>query len=209
MQTLNKGELPLKKPVLNTVIRLTNKEYVDAWATLIHTFYQEGISDDALFQNLGMNEEGESRLTLELSTALTVIALLSFASKPKLCSNEKQCDKMKDAIVKAVYRKVFPDFEEDVLKSCETYCQSRVTIFSQVCRNIYSTQPQKRQSDLVGFARYITAQVSPRSESDNTVALERLGILLSSACDAYMKLLNNSTQDTTQIDGKPSFSVKK
>ena len=199
----------MKKPVLNTVIRLTNKEYVDSWATLIHTFYQEGISDDKLFQNLGMTEEGEARLSLELSTVLTVVAILSFSSKPKLCTNEKQYEKMKEAIIQAVYQKVVPDFEEDVLKSCVTYCQSRVAVFSQVCRNIYSTQPQKRQGDLVGFARYLTAQVSARNESDNTIALECLGILLSSASDAYMKLLGNTTQDTTQIDGKPSFSVKK
>lgn len=199
----------MKKPVLNTVIRLNNKEYVDAWASVIHNFYQEGISDDLMFGNLGMTEEGEARLSLELSTVLTVVAILTFASKPKLCTNEKQLEKMKEAVIKATYQKVFPDFEEDVVQSCVTYCQSRVAVFSQVCRNIYSTQPQKRQSDLVGFARYLTAQVSARNESDNTVALERLGILLSSACDAYMKLLANSTQDTMQMDGKPTFSVKK
>ena len=61
----------------------------------------------------------------------------------------------------------------------------------------------------MGFARYLAAQVSSRDESENTEAIQRLGIILSSASDAYMRLLSNSTQDTTQLNGKPSFSVKK
>ena len=76
-------------------------------------------------------------------------------------------------------------------------------------KNIYSTQPKRRQTDLIGFARYLAAQVSTKQESENAVALERLGILLSSASDSYMMLLQNTTQDTIQMDGKPSFSVQK
>ncbi len=58
-------------------------------------------------------------------------------------------------------------------------------------------------------AAYLVAQVSARDEASNIIALERLGILLSSACDAYMTLLANTTQDTIQLDGKPAFAVKK
>ena len=51
--------------------------------------------------------------------------------------------------------------------------------------------------------------MSAKDEASNAIALEKLGILLSSACDAYMTLLSNTTQDTIQIDGRSSFAVKK
>lgn len=199
----------MKKPILDTVIRLTNQEYIDAWSSLVQTFYQEGISDDAIYQNLGLGAEGEQRLPVELSTVLTVIAVLSFDAKPKLCTNEKQIEKLKDGIIEAVYKKIIPGVDEETLASCLDYCHSRIAVFKQICRGIYSTNPQKRQPDLVGFARYLAAQVSSREESENTEAIQRLGILFSSASDAYIRLLGNTTQDTTQLNGKPSFSVKK
>ena len=65
------------------------------------------------------------------------------------------------------------------------------------------------QGEIIGFARYLAAQVSGKDEASNAIALEKLGILLSSACDAFMMLIGNTVQDTIQLDGKPSFSVKK
>lgn len=199
----------MKKPILNTVVRLTNQEYIDTWSSLVQTFYQEGISDDQIYQNLGMSAEGEQRFPVEFSTILTVIAILTFDAKPKLCLYENQRDKLKDGIIEAVYKKIVPDAGAETIASCSDYCRSRIAVFRQICRGIYSTNPQKRQADLVGFARYLAAQVSSRDESENTEAIQRLGIILSSASDAYMRLLSNSTQDTTQLNGKPSFSVKK
>ena len=140
---------------------------------------------------------------------LTLIATMSFASKPKLCTNEKHRELLKEQIVEAVYKKVLPDADAQTINSCIDYHNGRLTIFTQICKNIYSTQPKRRQTDLIGFARYLAAQVSTKQESENAVALERLGILLSSASDSYMMLLQNTTQDTIQVDGKPSFSVQK
>lgn len=199
----------MKKPILNTVVRLNNQEYIDTWASLIQTFYQEGISDDAIYQNLGMSPEGEQRLTVELSTVLTVLAILSLDAKPKLCMYENQWEKLRAGIIEAAYKKILPDGSAETIASCADYCRTRIAVFKQICRNIYSTNPQKRQPELVGFARYLAAQVSSREESENTEAIKKLGILLSSASDAFMRLLSNSTQDTTQLNGKPSFSVRK
>lgn len=194
---------------LNTVIRVNYKEYVETWANLIHTFYQEGMSDDVLFQELQMTQEKEVQFSLELSTTLALIAVLTFSSKPKLCSNEKHRDGLLNLVVEQVYQKVLPDADKETLDYCKAFFDGKRAVFTQICKNIYSTNPKKRQPELIGFARYLAAQVSARDEASNAIALEHLGILLSSACDAYMTLLANTTQDTIQMDGKPSFAVKK
>lgn len=194
---------------MGVVLRISFKEYVETWGNLIHTFYQEGMSDEELFRDLAMTQEGEVRFSLELATILSLIAVMSFASKPKLCTTEKHVDILLDRIVEDVYQRILPDADAETLKGCKAYFDGKRTIFSQICKNIYSTNPTKRQPELVGFARYLVAQVSSKEEASNVVALQWLGILLSSASDAYMTLLGNTTQDTIQIDGKPSFSVKK
>lgn len=194
---------------ISTVIRINFKEYVETWANLIHTFYKEGMSDDVLFQELQLSEEAQVHFSLELSTVLSVIAVLSFSSKPKLCSNEKSTAALLDQIVEDVYKRVLPDADKETLTACVNYFNAKRNVFSQICKNIYSTNPKKRQNELIGFARYLAAQVSSKDEASNAIALEKLGILLSSACDAYMTLLANTTQDTIQLDGKPSFAVKK
>ena len=180
--------------------------------------YEAGISAAEVAKDISMGLyraacackiNGEVR---DLRTPLTQdceLAILTFDAKPKLCLYENQRDKLKDGIIEAVYKKIVPDAGAETIASCSDYCRSRIAVFKQICRGIYSTNPQKRQADLVGFARYLAAQVSSRDESENTEAIQRLGIILSSASDAYMRLLSNSTQDTTQLNGKPSFSVKK
>lgn len=194
---------------LGAVIRISFKEYVETWAKLIHAFYQEGMSDDVLFNELQMSEEGQFHFSLELTTVLSVIAVLSFSSKPKLCTSEKHRAALLDQIVQEVYKLVLSDVDEETLNVCVNYFNGKKAVFSQICKNIYSTNPKKRQPELIGFARYLAAQVSGKDEASNAIALEKLGILLSSACDSYMSLLENTTQDTIQIDGKPSFAVKK
>ncbi len=194
---------------MSTVIQISFKEYVETWASLIHTFYQEGMSDDMLFQDLQMTPEKEVQFSLELSTTLTLIAVLSFSSKPKLCSSEKSRDALLDQIVETVYKKVISDADQETINSCVTFFKGKFAVFTQICKNIYSTNPKKRQPELIGFARYLAAQVSTKDEASNAIALEKLGILLSSACDSYMTLLANTTQDTIRMDGKPSFAVKK
>lgn len=194
---------------MNTVIQLPYKEYLETWTNLIHTFYQEGMSNDILFENLEMTPEGEVHFSLELTTVLTLIAVMSFEAKPKLCTDTKQRDKLLERIVEEAYKKILPDADAETLNSCIGYFQARKNIFTQICKNIYSTNPKKRQTDLVGFARYLASQVSSKDEESKAVALEHLGILLSSASDAYMMLLENTTQDTVAINGRPNFAVKK
>ena len=194
---------------MSTVIRINYKEYVETWSNLIYAFYQEGMSDDVLFQELQMSPEAQVHFSLELSTVLSLIAYLSFTSKPKLCTNEMHRDALREQIVEDVYRKVLPDADQETLNACVAFFGGKRNIFTQICKNIYSTNPKKRQPELIGFARYLAAQVSSKDEASNAIALEKLGILLSSACDAFMTLLANTTQDTIQLDGKPSFAVKK
>jgi hypothetical protein len=194
---------------MSTVIRTSFKEYVETWSNLIYAFYQEGMSEDVLFRELQLSEEAQVHFSLELSTVLSVIAVLSFEAKPKLCTSEKYRGVLITQIVEDVYRRVLTDADQETLGACVKYFNGKHSIFSQICKNIYSTNPKKRQNELIGFARYLAAQVSVKEEATIGIALEKLGILLSSASDAYMTLLENTTQDTIQLDGKPSFSVKK
>ena len=194
---------------LYTVIRVSFKEYVETWAELIHAFYQQGMSDDVLFQELQMSEEAQVHFSLELSTVLSVIAVLSFSSKPKLCTSTKHRDLLLEMIAEEVYKKVLPDADQETLDACKNYFGGKRNVFSQICKNIYSNNAKKRQGEIIGFARYLAAQVSGKDEANNAIALEKLGILLSSACDAFMMLIGNTVQDTIQLDGKPSFAVKK
>lgn len=194
---------------ISTVIRTSFKEYVETWSNLIYAFYQEGISEDVLFRELQLSEEAQVHFSLELSTVLSVIAVLSFESKPKLTTSEKYRGVLLSQIVEDVYRRVLPDADQETLEACVKFFQSKHSIFSQICKNVYSTNPKKRQNELIGFARYLAAQVSTKEEATIGIALEKLGILLSSASDAFMTLLANTTQDTIQLDGKPSFAVKK
>ena len=117
---------------MNTVIQLPFKEYAQTWADLIHTFYQEGMSDETLFQDLGLDREGEVHFSLELATVLALIAVMSFRSKPKLCYDEKLTQKLKDRIVYSTYKLVLPDADEESLKSCQGYFTARLGIFNDL-----------------------------------------------------------------------------
>lgn len=196
-------------PKLHTLVQLSFKEYAETWAELIYTFYQQGMSDEGIFTDLQMSSEEEVQFSVELSTVLTMIAVMSFEAKPKMISNEKNRSKLFESIVMRTYRKVIGEENDELLNSCSQFYQSRYEIFSKICTHIHSKKPEKRQPELVGFARYLAAQASQKEEPEKAQALQRLGILLSSASDAYMKLLENSGQDSIQLDGKPSFVVKK
>lgn len=189
-----------------TVLQLSFQEYTDAWVSVIYEYYQQGVCSETLPEKMGLDEEGMSRFSLEYGTILTVAAILSLEAKPKLVV-DKARQNLIDNVVRGFYQKAVADADEETISFCRQFFDSRMGIFGQICRNIYSTDPKKRQTDAVGFARYILSQVSDREEKDNTEAMKELGILITSASDSFIRLVGNSAQNST--GNKPSFSVQK
>lgn len=206
-QIWSEEQVAMKK-ILHTVLQLSFKEYVQSWVELIYEFYQQGVCDESLRRELDLKGDANLQFSLEYATVLLQIAVLSFEAKPKLVT-DKVKKKLLDQIVEGTFRRTHASDDNETLAVCVSFYQAKYQTFSQVCKNLSSTDEKKRQTDLVGFARYLVAQVSSRSEEDNIKAVEKLGILLSMASDAYMKLLNSSAQDTGRLDGTCNFTVHK
>lgn len=198
----------MKKSPLHATIQLSMGEYIDAFASLVYEHYQRAMSDDVLFQELSLSDEEQARFSVEYSTVLLVMATLAFKVKPKL-TTEKYRDRIQQRMAESAYKKILGDADEQTISGCMTFYETKVKIFSQICTNLYSTVSANRQKDVVGFARYLAAQVSSRDEQSNMKALERLGILLSAANDSFVVLVANSVQDAVRMDGKPSFVIQK
>ena len=194
---------------IQSVIKLSFKEYIDVWSDMILTFYQQGLSNDSLLEDMKLTADLKSQFALELATVLTVVANLSFQAKPKMLTSEKNLEKLRSGILFDAYEKIFSDGDEAFLSSCKNLYENRYRIFEQLCKKVYSKDPAVRQEDLIGFARYLVGQVCSDAETNHSVSLEQLGILLSVATDTFIRLVENTAQDTMQLDGKPSFTVKK
>jgi len=137
-----------------------------------------------------------------------VIAALAIKRKPKMTS-EKYQEQIRKSAALQVYQKIMPDGDEETIRGCVEFFEGKRAVFEQICRNIYQKETSARQKDIIGFARYLAAQVSTRDEKSNTKALECLGILLSTATDTFVALIENSIQDTMGWNRKPSFTVQK
>lgn len=189
-----------------TVLQLSFKEYTEAWVSVIYEFYQQGVCSEELQQEMALTEDQASQFSLEYGTVLLTAAILCMDAKPKLVVDRAKTELI-NSIVRSFYSRMISDADAQTLDSCKKFFDTKMLIFGQICRNIYSTNPQKRQTDALGFARYILSQVSDRSEEKNTGALKELGILITSASDAFIRLVINSAQNST--GNKPSFSVQK
>lgn len=198
----------MKKAALHATLQLSMKEYIETISSLVLEHYQRAMSDDALFRDLAMTPEGESHFSVEYSTLLLVMASLSFKQKPKLTS-EKHLKEIQDGAAKGTYQKILDATDEDTLTNCINFFHAKLTVFEQICQNIYQTDAAARQKDILGFARYLASQVSPLEEQDLTQALKRLGILLSTASDTFVTLVANTVQDTIGLSRKPTFTVQK
>lgn len=198
----------MKKSPLRATIQLSMGEYIDAFTGLVVEHYQRAVSDDGLFQELSLTEEEQARFSVEYSTVLLVLACLAFRLKPKL-TTDKYRERIQERISEGTYRKILSDADDETIQGCMAFLAAKRQIFEQICKNSYSTVASNRQKDVVGFARYLAAQVSSRDEESNMKALEKLGILLSCANDSFVTLIANSVQDTVRMDGKPSFAIQK
>ncbi len=198
----------MKKPVLRQVIQLSFGQYVEVWSGLIFEHYQIGMSDDVLFQQLALEGDAQARFSVEYSAVLMTVAALSLGAKPNLTS-EKNKERLIDQMAEASYQLIMPDADEETIDGCVRFFRSKLAIFSRICSNIAGKKAEARTRDLAGLSRYLAAQVSEREEEQNRQAIERIGVLLSDACECFIKLVTNSVQDAMRLDGKPSFSVQR
>lgn len=189
-------------------VQLSMGEYIETFASLVHEHYQRAMSDEELFSALNLTEEAQAQFSVEYATVLLVIASLAFKVKPKL-TTDKYRDRIQERMADSSFRKILTDADDETIAACVTFYQTKKQIFSEICKNIYSTAAANRQRDIVGFARMLVAQVHPDDEEANLKAVERIGILLSGATDTFITLVSNSVQDSIRMDGKPTFAVLK
>lgn len=198
----------MKGPKLTPQIQLSMKEYIDSWASIIYEHYQEAMSSEVLFTGLNLSEERQPEFSMEYVTTLLAMANICFKSKPKLTS-EKHLAYIRTKMAENVYRRVLPDADGELLKSCLEIFDGKYAVLDKVCMNLYSKAFPVRQKDIVALSRFMVAQFSQKSEDENIEVLKQLGILMSKAVEHFMILVANSVQDTIKLDGKPSFSVQK
>lgn len=196
------------KKILHTVLQLSFTEYVQTWAGLIYEFYQQTMCDESISKALEIDQDNQLRFSLELATVLVIIAVMSFDAKPKLVTGKTRV-KLMEKLVDESYRKIVAGDDEELREVCKAFYQTKYRMFSGLCKNLSSDKEERRRSDLVGFARYLVAQVSSRQEEDNMVALKELGVMLCMASEAFMHLLHNSQQDTGTWNGTCNFTVYK
>lgn len=198
----------MKKMALHTTLQLSMKEYIDTLSGLVVEYYGRAAEDKKLMQELHMSQEEQSRFTVEYLTVLLVIEALSWNAKPKLTS-EKYRTQIQEAVARDVYGKLVGTADGTSVEECMKFYQARLGMFGQICKQIWQSDPEVRQKDIVGFARYLLSRVSERSEKEGIQALKYLGIQLSSATDSFYALITNTVQDSYLFNRKPSYIVQK
>lgn len=182
-------------------------EYVETWQTLITEYYQRIISDDDIYVALQLDEENAMRFSMELGTVLLVMAMRDFKEK-KLKSAHK--DAVERELVQKVYRSIFADDEETVA-ACEEFYKNRFAMLGQLAPTKSETTAEKRQKNLLGFARYVVAQCSEKTELGNARVIEKLGVHLTQASGSFIRLIQNTDPDVNGLPtkNKPRFIVTK
>ena len=195
--------MALKKP--RPRVQLTFDEYVDLWQKLVNEFYRRCMGDEKLFNMLLLPDEMYARFSIESATVILMIAMYNLSEKDM---HKKTRNSVMDAVVLSFYDHLFPDAPEDMIKGCVDFFNSKYKVFSEIFRRVGEKNKEKHKTKLIGFARYLIAQVSPDDEKGNPEAIEHLSILLLEAESAFSKLVRNSSQDAIGIPGKPRFIVQ-
>jgi len=194
--------LPVKSPEL----LLKCEEYVETWESLIQTFYQRVISDDAVYTALCPDEEGKARFSMELGTVLLVTAVREWSRK-KL--REDIGKKVEDGVTRAVCASLF-GAEGETLQTYLDFYELRRRMFQRLSPSETAKDPNDLHRQMIGFARFTAAQCSDREESQNADAIEKLSMYLIGVAEIFRRLTDNTTLDGNSLLGmKLRFIVKK
>ncbi len=200
--------LPVKQPEL----LLKCDEYVETWESLIQTFYLRIISDDAVYTALQLDEERQTRFSMELGTVLLVTAMRAWNQK-KLSEPIKK--RIEDGVIRSVFTNIF-SAEGDALETCLAFYAARYELFQELSPTGANTKKEaeshanKLRDQSIGFARYIVGQCSDVEENENTEIIKKLSIHLIGAAGTFLRLTGNTTLDSNSLIGmKPRFIVTK
>lgn len=181
-------------------------EYVDTWKGLIQTFYQRIISDDAVYTSLVLNEEQQTRFSMELGTVLLVTAMRAWNRK-KLREDIKK--KVENDVVRAVFTDLFTA-DDETLQDCLTFYAMRYQLFQGLSPADTPKDPKQLHTQMIGFARFTVAQCSNRDEKENANVIEKLSVHLIGAAKTFSRLTDNTTLDGNSLLGmKLQFIIKK
>ena len=194
----------MKFKEISPKLLLNFNEFIDTWVKLVQEYYQRGVSNDEIFAALGLEEESAMRFSMEFVTVLLVVALRAWSIKRMKDEVKKMVEQ---AVVEKSYRAVFAE-DEETLSTCKEFFEARYRMFGQIAPNSAKNEKQIRRN-LIGFARYVVAQCSTRSEEENAQVIEHLSVLLTAAAGSFKRLTDNSTQDPNAVFGKPKFIVQK
>ncbi|WRS27393.1 hypothetical protein U6B65_13855 [Oscillospiraceae bacterium MB08-C2-2] len=183
-------------------LQLSFHEFAETWCTLIEEFHSRGMHADIVEAGLRLSEEEQVVYAAELAAVLLFIAMESWNSRKRVSQDIR--GKSTQAIVESLYELLYQGHAEE---NRELY-QSRSQLFRQLSRNSADASPQKRQPELIGFARFLTAQVSTLPEQENLEVIQRLSILFIEASATFFRLASNSFPDL-QGFGKTKFIVQK
>ena len=195
--------MPMKE--LRSKLQLSLPEYVDTWQGLTMEFYRRGMSDNQFFEELALTEEASARFSMEYATVLLVLAMRIWNGKRRMSDSVKS---MVTAGVAEAYYREFSGEDQELVRACMNFYEMKYRLFSDICKNLAGGDAEKRKVELVGFARYLTGQTSQREESANGEAIKRLSLILMDAAAAFLRLAENSAQDSGGILGKPKFIVQ-
>ncbi|HWQ77973.1 MAG TPA: hypothetical protein VN381_04115 [Anaerovoracaceae bacterium] len=189
---------------LSPRLQLNFDEYVETWRSLITEYYAKGMDEDLTEDTLGLDEDGLARYSAELSTVILFLALNALASRKRISQEIRA--KVEQAVIKSFYNALYQDDELTV--EYVKFYHVKATLFSRLLSNAGAAEFNIRKNDIVGFARYLAAQVSEKPESGNLKAIEKLSAVLAEAAAVFSRLAAGSAPDA-QLIGKTKFIVQK
>lgn len=191
---------------MNTKLTLKFNEYVETWAGALKECYFKGL-EKSIIDELELDDESFVKYSMELAMVTLVIAMKIWM-KGKISADIKE--KVRAELVDVFYREIFNNKSDDsFIASCKAFFKERYDFFYEICPNIGGKNREKQQMELVGMARYVCAQVSSRSEEENTTLFEKLGLVFIQILGISETLTKNSSLDIQITMGKPRFIVQK
>lgn len=190
------------------LLQLTFDEYLDTWMQLLNTFYQEGISDEAIVNDLHLNEDAVQRFSVEFSTLLVVQAVRIWKRRTKIRT------KAREQVAEAIPRQFFEGItggNAASLSACLSYYENRYELFDELCRSLKCDKDERLKFESAGIARALVSQISDADEETNQKVIERIALRFSDACSVFDRLVTNTVLDSARMmmfSKTPGFLVQ-
>jgi len=156
---------------------------------------------------LELNEEAFMKYSMELAMITLVIGMRMWM-KSKISADIK--DMVREAVADSFYREVFSAKNDNAfISTCKDFFNEHYHSFYELCPHIDGKNKEKQQRELIGMARYLCAQVSNKTEEQNTAVFEKLTLVFIHILTLSEILTRNSSLDIQFPIGKPKFIVQK